>query len=166
VTKTVGVVMGLTVSGDSIKASLSSGATAEAGGVRGRSGASGAFLFLDLRGKMEPVQPFDLPFFFLLFLLDFDLALVSSVTSTADSEPCSEEEPAEVARGLEPDELELDGRALTGELVAKASSPKKDQRLGVFEGLGVGGATLEASGISKSAGIEFRRLGDAADMPG
>lgn len=161
---TVGVVtVGLCSSGAPKSSSSSSAGKAGAGGVGGRAAVSAERLLwpFDLRGRMDPVQPFDFFLFFLFFFLEA-FADTSSLTSAADSEPCSEEEPTETALGVELDELELEGRDLTGELeVVKESRPKKDQRLKLLEGLGVVGVTADASARSRRAGIELRRFGDA-----
>ena len=143
--------------------SSSSAGKAGAGGVGGRADAPADRLLwpFDFRGRIEPVHPFDFFFFLSFLLLFFVLVDTSSDTSPAESEPCSDAEPTETALGVELDELELEGRDLTGEPDAvKDSRPKNDQRLKVLDGLGVVGVTAAASATSKSAGIEFRRFGD------
>jgi len=111
---------------------------------------------------MAPAQA-EARFFFCFCFLSLRLFLpeVDSLVSPTDSEPCSEEEPTEASLDMDSFELTLCGRFLIGELEAKASNPKKDQRLGVLEGLGVGSPKLDGtSGMSTKAGIELRRLGD------
>lgn len=115
-----------------------------------------------LRGKITPAQP--LTFFFLPFFPLFLCLGVASTGSDGESEPCSEEEPADTARGVDSVELELQGRALVGDPdPAKGSKPKNDQRLDDLVGLGVGEATADVSATSSNAGIELRRLGERFD---
>ena len=85
-----------------------------------------------------------------------------SLASPIDSEPCSEEDPTETARDIDSLEPALWGRPLVGEFDdAKASSPKKDQRLELFDGLGVGSPIPAAmSAVASRVGIELRRLGE------
>ena len=84
---------------------------------------------------MEPAQLFTV-FFFLLFAASLrDFGVLSDV-SAADSELCSDNEPAETALGMDSVELELSGRNLVGEL-ENGSNPKKVQRLFAFVGLGI-----------------------------
>lgn len=113
-----------------------------------------------LRGRMTPAQPLTFFFFFLPF---FFFSFAGAADSNGESEPCSDEEPADTARGVESVELELQGRAFVGDPdPAKGSKPKNDQRLDLV-GLGVGGVSAAASATSSRAGMELRRRGEMSE---
>lgn len=85
----------------------------------------------------------------------------------ADSEISSDGRPPRLI-GLEAlsEELELCARARVGvPAAARASKPKKDQRLGVLVGLGVAGEVGLGTGKPANNGVEFRLRGDGEPSP-
>jgi hypothetical protein len=126
------------------------------------------FDFLD---KIEPAQPLDAFFFFLLFFataFEFgDAPATGSEMAESGRGTCSSEDTADLARGAgnSGDEHELIGRDRVGEFAPlHGSRPKNDHRLGVFTGLGSAGplAVSVGSGSDTRRGIELRRLGTPA----
>lgn len=113
---------------------------------------------------MEPAHPLT-PFIFPLFFFPFCVDGRPSRPVSVESDSCSDDQPPLGAFVIDSEEPQAGDDALVSRAeLEKASSPKKDHRLGVLAGVGIPSSPSEGP---RRVGIEFRRrsrgCGDVSD---